>query len=83
MPLLRRSRTNYAVFSKNGTLRHVHAMHPDEGDNTVHGIDLLNPVWHVFDLTPAGRGDVNLRNDIPTYRGPSDLETTSPDVTVS
>ncbi len=55
-----------AVFSKNGTLRHVYTMHPDEGDNTVHGIDLLNPVWHVFDLTPAGRGDVNLRNDYMT-----------------
>lgn len=52
-----------AVFSKNGTLRHVYTMHPDENDNTVRGIDLLNPVWHVFDLTPAGRGDVNLRND--------------------
>jgi predicted dithiol-disulfide oxidoreductase (DUF899 family) len=21
------------------------------------GIDLLNPVWHVLDLTPQGRGD--------------------------
>ena len=55
-----------AVFSKNGTLRHVYTMHPDEGGNTVHGIDLLNPVWHVFDLTPAGRGDFNLRNDYMT-----------------
>ncbi len=53
-----------AVFSKNGkTLRHVYTMHPDENENTIHGIDLLNPVWHVFDLTPAGRGDFNLRND--------------------
>ncbi len=55
-----------AVFSKNGALRHVYTMHPDEDGNTVHGIDLLNPVWHVFDLTPAGRGDVNLRNDYMT-----------------
>ena len=53
-----------AVFSKNGgTLRHVYTVHPDEDGNTIHGIDLLNPVWHVFDLTPAGRGDFNLRND--------------------
>jgi predicted dithiol-disulfide oxidoreductase (DUF899 family) len=53
-----------AVFSKEGgTLRHVYTMHPDEDGDTMHGIDLLNPVWHVFDLTPAGRGDFNLRND--------------------
>jgi predicted dithiol-disulfide oxidoreductase (DUF899 family) len=53
-----------AVFSKEGsTLRHTYTMHPDENDDTIRGIDLLQPVWHVFDLTPAGRGDVNLRND--------------------
>jgi predicted dithiol-disulfide oxidoreductase (DUF899 family) len=53
-----------AVFSKDGnTLRHVYTMHPDENENTVRGIDLLNPAWHVFDLTPAGRGEFNLRND--------------------
>jgi predicted dithiol-disulfide oxidoreductase (DUF899 family) len=56
-----------AVFSKDGNaLRHVYTMHPDENENTIHGIDLLNPVWHVFDLTPAGRGDFNLRNDYVT-----------------
>ncbi len=53
-----------AVFSKNGsTLRNTYIMHPDEDDHTIRGIDLLQPVWHVFDLTPSGRGDVNLRND--------------------
>lgn len=53
-----------AVFSKDGsTLRHTYTMHPDEDNDTIRGIDLLQPVWHVFDLTPAGRGDVNLRND--------------------
>jgi predicted dithiol-disulfide oxidoreductase (DUF899 family) len=53
-----------AVFSKDGsTIRNTYTMHPDEEDDTIHGIDLLQPVWHVFDLTPAGRGDVNLRND--------------------
>src|SRR5579863_2315424 len=53
-----------AVFSKTGsTLRHTYTAHPDENDNTIHGIDLLQPVWHVFDLTPAGRGDVNFGND--------------------
>lgn len=58
-----------AVFSKaNSTLRHTYTMHPDENDNTIRGIDLLQPVWHVFDLTPAGRGNVNLRNDYMTAR---------------
>jgi len=54
-----------AVFAKDGdTLRHVYTMHPDEVESgNGRGIDLLNPVWHVFDLTPAGRGDVNLSND--------------------
>ena len=53
-----------AVFSKDGsTLRHAYTAHPDEEDRTIHGIDLLQPVWHVFDLTPAGRGDFNMRND--------------------
>lgn len=26
-------------------------------DDEVRGIDLLNPLWHLLDLTPAGRGD--------------------------
>jgi predicted dithiol-disulfide oxidoreductase (DUF899 family) len=61
-----------AVFSKSGsTLRHTYTMHPDEDENTVRGIDLLQPVWHVFDLTPAGRGDFNLRNDYVADIAPS------------
>jgi predicted dithiol-disulfide oxidoreductase (DUF899 family) len=59
-----------AVFSKDGnTLRHMYTMHPDDAENgDGRGIDLLNPVWHVFDLTPAGRGDFNLRNDYVRMR---------------
>ncbi|MBV8638827.1 MAG: DUF899 family protein [Candidatus Eremiobacteraeota bacterium] len=53
-----------AVFSKDGsTLRNTYTMHPDDNDHTIRGIDLLQPVWHIFDLTPGGRGDFNLRND--------------------
>lgn len=54
-----------AVFSKDGnTLRHEYTMHPDDVETGKgRGIDLLNPLWHVFDLTPAGRGDFNMRND--------------------
>jgi predicted dithiol-disulfide oxidoreductase (DUF899 family) len=25
------------------------------------GIDLLSPVWNIFDLTPEGRGDWNAK----------------------
>jgi predicted dithiol-disulfide oxidoreductase (DUF899 family) len=53
-----------AVFAKDGTtLRHLYTAHPGEHGSTYNGIDLLNPVWHAFDLTPAGRGEFNLRND--------------------
>jgi predicted dithiol-disulfide oxidoreductase (DUF899 family) len=56
-----------AVFSKSGaTLRHVYTMHPYDGRER--GIDLLNPVWHVFDLAPCGRGDFYLENDYVTLR---------------
>jgi hypothetical protein len=27
------------------------------GDTGERGVDLLSPVWHLPDLTPAGRGD--------------------------
>jgi predicted dithiol-disulfide oxidoreductase (DUF899 family) len=51
-----------AVFSNDGgTLRHLYTMHPNDGRER--GIDLLNPLWHVFDLTPAGRDDFYLQND--------------------
>jgi predicted dithiol-disulfide oxidoreductase (DUF899 family) len=51
-----------AVFSKeDASLRHLYTMHPYDGRER--GIDLLNPLWHVFDLTPAGRDDFYLQND--------------------
>jgi predicted dithiol-disulfide oxidoreductase (DUF899 family) len=27
------------------------------GEIKERGLDLLNPIWNVFDLTPQGRGD--------------------------
>ncbi|MET8451214.1 DUF899 family protein [Streptomyces sp. NPDC005209] len=48
-----------SVFTRDGdgTVRHFYSMHPrmaqDIGER---GIDLLSPVWHLLDLTPAGRG---------------------------
>lgn len=51
-----------AVFAKDGpTLRYVYTMHAYDGKER--GIDLLNPLWHVFDLTRAGRDDFYLQND--------------------
>lgn len=46
-----------SVFTKDGgTIRHVYTAHPMLEDRE-RGIDLLCPVWHLFDLTPSGRGD--------------------------
>ncbi len=30
-------------------------------DNVNRGIDLLSPVWNLFDLTPEGRGNWNAK----------------------
>jgi predicted dithiol-disulfide oxidoreductase (DUF899 family) len=52
-----------AVFERNGdTLRHVYTAHPVLEDRE-RGIDLLCPVWHLFDLMPSGRGDWYGSND--------------------
>jgi len=45
------------VFAKDGdTIRHVYTAHPMLEDRE-RGIDLLCPVWHLFDLMPCGRDD--------------------------
>lgn len=49
-----------SVFSRDaqGTMRHTYSAHPRMADDIdERGIDLLNPVWHILDLTPQGRGD--------------------------
>jgi predicted dithiol-disulfide oxidoreductase (DUF899 family) len=51
------------VFAKDGaTLRHVYTAHPMLEDRE-RGIDLLCPVWHLFDLMPSGRDDWYPSND--------------------
>jgi predicted dithiol-disulfide oxidoreductase (DUF899 family) len=51
------------VFRKDGDqIRHVYTAHPMLADRE-RGIDLLCPVWHLFDLTPSGRGDWYAEND--------------------
>jgi predicted dithiol-disulfide oxidoreductase (DUF899 family) len=48
-----------SVFTRDsdGTLRHFYSVHPRlASDITERGIDGLNPIWNVMDLTPQGRG---------------------------
>ncbi|HEY2128991.1 MAG TPA: DUF899 family protein [Streptosporangiaceae bacterium] len=49
-----------SVFTRDpdGSPRHVYTAHPDLAEDiSERGIDLLSPVWHILDLTPAGRAD--------------------------
>jgi predicted dithiol-disulfide oxidoreductase (DUF899 family) len=51
------------VLAKDGDqLRHVYTAHPMLEDRE-RGIDLLCPIWHLFDLMPSGRGDWHPTND--------------------
>jgi predicted dithiol-disulfide oxidoreductase (DUF899 family) len=52
-----------AVFTKHGdVLRHFYTSHAYTFGQS-RGIDLLSPVWHVFDVLPSGRDDWNPGND--------------------
>ncbi|QTD98987.1 DUF899 family protein [Streptomyces cyanogenus] len=49
-----------SVFTRDadGTVRHFYSAHPRMAEDIdQRGIDLLNPVWHLLDLTPGGRGE--------------------------
>jgi len=49
-----------SVFTRDpdGTLRHFYSGHPWLSDDIKErGIDELNPIWNVLDLTPQGRGE--------------------------
>jgi predicted dithiol-disulfide oxidoreductase (DUF899 family) len=51
------------VFAKDGDrVRHAYTAHPMLEDRE-RGIDLLSPVWHLFDLMPSGRNDWYPSND--------------------
>ena len=51
------------VLAKDGDgVRHVYTAHPMLEDRE-RGIDLLCPVWNLFDLMPSGRGDWYPTND--------------------
>jgi len=48
-----------SVFVQNhGKIRHFYSSHPGMSPEIKErGLDLLNPIWNVLDLTPQGRGD--------------------------
>jgi predicted dithiol-disulfide oxidoreductase (DUF899 family) len=54
-----RQDSTISVFTRDsdGTLRHFYSGHPRLGEDIKErGIDELNPIWNVLDLTPQGRG---------------------------
>lgn len=54
-----RQDSTISVFTResDGTLRHFYSCHPWLADDVKErGIDELNPVWNMMDLTPQGRG---------------------------
>jgi predicted dithiol-disulfide oxidoreductase (DUF899 family) len=58
-----------SVFTRDqdGTLRHFYSCHPRLGDDIKErGIDELNPIWNVLDLTPQGRGTFDASLDYGT-----------------
>lgn len=48
-----------SVFKReaDGAVRHVYTGSAIMGEENFNGLDLLNPLWHLFDLLPEGRGD--------------------------
>jgi predicted dithiol-disulfide oxidoreductase (DUF899 family) len=48
-----------SVFHRDadGTVRHFYTAGAIMGEGQYRGLDLLSPVWHLYDLLPEGRGD--------------------------
>ena len=58
--------SSISVFTRDadGAVRHRYTTRPQMSDSRrERGIDLLNPLWHLLDLTPQGRGDWYARLD--------------------
>jgi predicted dithiol-disulfide oxidoreductase (DUF899 family) len=49
------------VRSPNGSVKHYYSNCAIMKEKINRGIDLLSPVWNIFDLTPEGRGDWNAK----------------------
>jgi len=57
-----------SVFTRdsNGAVHHFYTAHPwMSPEIKERGIDLLNPLWHLLDLTPRGRGDWYTKLEYP------------------
>jgi predicted dithiol-disulfide oxidoreductase (DUF899 family) len=69
-----RQESTVSVFTKekDGTLRHFYTAHPRmSSDIAERGIDLLEPVYNLLDLTPQGRGDwyTSFKYEVRAARG--------------
>jgi len=52
------------TLDKQGTVRHFYSVHPRLADNIeTRGEDEYNPIWHILDLTPKGRGEFDASLD--------------------
>ena len=51
------------VRSPDGPVKHFYSNCAIMKEKVNRGIDLLSPVWNIFDLTPEGRGDWNAKLD--------------------
>jgi len=49
------------VRSPDGSVKHFYSSSATMKEQINRGIDLLSPVWNIFDLTPEGRGDWNAK----------------------
>jgi predicted dithiol-disulfide oxidoreductase (DUF899 family) len=49
------------VRSPDGSVKHFYSSSAIMKEQVNRGIDLLSPVWNIFDLTPEGRGDWNAK----------------------
>jgi predicted dithiol-disulfide oxidoreductase (DUF899 family) len=49
------------VRSPDGTVKHFYSSCAIMKEKINRGIDLLSPVWNIFDLTPEGRGEWNAK----------------------
>jgi predicted dithiol-disulfide oxidoreductase (DUF899 family) len=57
----------FSVHSRDaeGRIRHVTTQPADFPDGTGRGMDLMSPVWNLFDLLPSGRGESEPDNTYP------------------
>lgn len=51
--------------SPDGSVKHFYSGAATVKEKVNRGIDLLSPVWNIFDLTPEGRGDWNAKLNYP------------------